>query len=139
MRFPDINVWLALTFQSHGSHSKAKRWIDSIDSETIVFCRQTQQGFLRLATNEKAFGEDAVTMKAAWGLYEEIRSDSRVAFFPEPEEVEIAWKERTGLNARSPKLWNDGWLAAFAIKHSLELVTFDKGFTQFDDLRYLIL
>ena len=117
----------------------AKGWIDSIDSETIVFCRQTQQGFLRLATNEKAFSEEAVTMKAAWRLYEKIRSDPRVAFFPEPEGMEIAWKELTTRKTRSPKLWNDAWLAAFATKHSLELVTFDKGFKQFDSLQCLIL
>ena len=65
MRFPDINVWLALTFQSHASHYVAKEWIESNESESIVFCRQTQQGFPQLATNEKAFGEDAVAMKAA--------------------------------------------------------------------------
>ncbi len=139
MLFPDINVWLALTFQSHENHSAAKRWIDSIDSDPIVLCRQTQQGFLRLATNVKAFGEDAVTMRTAWQLYATIRSDPRVAFFPEPEGVEIVWKDHTDLNTRSPKLWNDAWLAAFAIKQSLELVTFDKGFRQFDGLRHLIL
>ena len=92
-----IHELLDLTFQSHGDHSKAKTWIETIDSETIVFCRQTQQGFLRLATNEKTFGADAVTLKAAWRLYEEIRPDSRVAFLPEPEEMEIAWKTPTEL------------------------------------------
>ena len=139
MRFPDVNVWLALTFQSHENHAAAKRWFDSIDSDPILFCRQTQQGFLRLATNVKAFGEEAVTMKEAWQLYGKIRSDSRIAFLAEPEKVETTWKGLTDLGSRSPKLWNDAWLAAFAMEQSLQLVTFDTGFKQFVGLHHLIL
>ena len=89
MRSPDTNVWLALTFQWHENDAATKRGIDSIDAEPIVFCRHTQQGFLRLATHVKALGENAVTMKAAWQPYAKIRFDPRVAFFPEPEEVEM--------------------------------------------------
>ena len=139
MRFPDINVWLALAFESHSNHQTALKWFESIEQETIVFCRQTQQGFLRLATNSKAFGEEAVTMKNAWKLYDAIRADSRIKLLSEPNDIESIWKRYTSRNSRSPKLWNDSWLAAFAYAESLELVTFDKGFKQFEGLKCRIL
>jgi predicted nucleic acid-binding protein len=39
----------------------------------------------------------------------------------------------------SPKLWMDAWLAALAMGANLQLVTFDRGFTQFDGLNLLLL
>ena len=139
MRFPDINVWLALAFGSHRNHLAALEWFESIKREPIAFSRQTQQGFLRLATNPKAFGEEALTMQGAWELYHAIQGDPNVLFLSEPASIEVVWGKYTHRNTRSPKLWNDAWLAAFAVAESLELVTFDKGFKQFDGLKCRIL
>jgi hypothetical protein len=69
MHLPDVNVWLALTFDSHVHHLRAKLWFDALTTQAY-FCRLTQQGFLRLATNPKAFGRDAVTMDDAWRLFD---------------------------------------------------------------------
>ena len=52
---PDINVWLALTFDSHVHHRIAKNWFDGLTDEVCYFCRLTQQGFLRLASNRQVF------------------------------------------------------------------------------------
>jgi predicted nucleic acid-binding protein len=57
MFLPDINVWLALAFESHVHHEVAKGWLEGLSSEGCAFCRTTQQGFLRLATNPKAFDD----------------------------------------------------------------------------------
>ena len=60
MQLPDINVWLALAFDSHIHHPDAKKWFDGLADDAICyFCRLTQLGFLRLATNPKVFGADA--------------------------------------------------------------------------------
>ena len=66
MLLPDVNVWLALTFDSHIHHLAAKSWFDGLANETCAFCRMTQQGFLRLASNSQVFGKHAVTMVEAW-------------------------------------------------------------------------
>jgi predicted nucleic acid-binding protein len=39
----------------------------------------------------------------------------------------------------STNVWSDGYLAAFAQAADLEVVTFDKGFAQYTDLRQTIL
>ncbi len=47
----DVNVWLALTFDSHAHHPAAKLWFDALSGDLCLFCRSTQQGYLRLVTN----------------------------------------------------------------------------------------
>ncbi len=39
----------------------------------------------------------------------------------------------------SPNVWNDAYLAAFAMAGGYELVSFDKGFAQFSGLKCTIL
>ena len=80
MYLPDVNVWLAMTFRAHVHHIAAKAWFDGLGTEVCYFCRLTQQGFLRLATNRKAFPADAVQMDEAWRLYDTLLGDPRVAF-----------------------------------------------------------
>jgi uncharacterized protein len=60
MYLPDDNLWLAMVFEAHTHHIVAKAWFESLSTEICAFCRLSQQGFLRLATNPRAFGEDAV-------------------------------------------------------------------------------
>jgi predicted nucleic acid-binding protein len=52
---PDVNVWLALAFDEHEHHSAAEDWFEDVGEAACSFCRLSQQGFLRLATNPKAF------------------------------------------------------------------------------------
>src|SRR3954469_17930456 len=73
MYLPDINVWLALTFDSHVHHPSAKMWFDGLTNNAFcLFRRLTQQGFLRLATNPSVFGKDAVPLPKAWQLYDTL-------------------------------------------------------------------
>ena len=68
MFLPDVNVWLALAFESHFHHVAAREWFDAQPDASCLFCRMTQQGFLRLATNPKAFADEAVSLTDAWRL-----------------------------------------------------------------------
>ena len=139
MHLPDINFWLALAFQSHTPHGTAKAWMLSAGEQSCCFCRLTQLGFLRLSTNHKIFPQDARTMREAWDLYDELLSDIRVVFAEEPEELEIAWRSLTLENLYSPNVWADAYLPAFAKTADLEVVTFDRGFIQYHDLKCTIL
>jgi toxin-antitoxin system PIN domain toxin len=137
MFLPDVNLWLALTFDSHIHHPAAKTWFDGLSSDTVCwFCRLTQQGFLRLATNPNVFGNDAMTLPDAWQKYDLFLSDPRVIFAEEPAAIESHWRICTQNRSFSPKVWNDAYLAAFAVAGRLQLVTFDKGFTQYQNLTW---
>ena len=136
---PDVNLWLALTFESHIHHLAAKAWFDDLSVDPCVFCRMTQQGFLRLATNPKAFGTEAITLTEAWQAFDTLMADPRVSFTVEPPGIEAFWRDYTFHRTFSPKVWNDGFLAAFARAADYRLVTFDQGFVQFADLDCAIL
>lgn len=140
MHLPDVNVWLALTFDSHVHHPAAKTWFDGLPSSAVCFfCRLTQLGFLRLATNRSVFGKHAVTLPEAWQKYDTFMSDPRVAFAEEPADLENHWRSFTQRRTFSPQVWNDAYLAAFALAGTLELVTFDKALTQYANVSCIVL
>ena len=114
MHLADVNVWLAVTFDSHVHHPAAKVWFDGLPpGEVCFFCRLTQQGFLRLASNRSVFGKHALSLGEAWRKYDQLLRDSRVAFAHEPADVETNWRAFTQGQTYSPKVWNDAYLAAF--------------------------
>jgi toxin-antitoxin system PIN domain toxin len=139
MLLPDVNVWLALTFDSHVHHPAAKSWFDALSGDICFFCRMTQQGFLRLATNSKAFGPHALTLREAWQKYDVFRSDPCVSYVGEPANLEPHWRAFTERETFSPKVWNDAYLAAFAHAAGFELVSFDKALAQYTGVKCTIL
>jgi len=139
MYLPDVNFWLALSFQSHAHHLSAKTWMGSAALQSCCFCRVTQMGFLRLATNRKAFPVDVLSMSDAWIAFDELLSDNRVAFADEPPQIEREWRVATQRQTFSTNVWTDAYLAAFAHEAGLEIVTFDRDFARFPNLRHTIL
>ena len=75
-------------------------------------------------------GVDAMSQAAAWREYHRWFEDERVDFHREPEspEFEAVFQEFSSRGRRSPKLWGDAYLAAFAKVSGLTLVTFDRAF-----------
>lgn len=139
MHLLDVNVWLALAFDSHQHYASAVTWFSSAQAETCCFCRVTQLGFLRLATTPRIMMNQALTLKEAWLAYDNLFNDPRVVYADEPYGIEPLWRGYTQHDTFSPKVWNDGYLAAFAQAANFELVTFDRGLTQYKDLRRIVL
>lgn len=94
---------------------------------TILFLRFTQLTVLRLLTTEKIMGKDTKTMSEAWNLWDQIWADRRIEFLPEPDTLEKEFRSRSRLPSRSPKVWADAYLLAFASAAGLKLVTFDRA------------
>lgn len=105
----------------------------------MLFCRWTQQGFLRLSTNPAALPELAISLKQAWLLYDAMIDDVRIAFADEPHLLETHWRAYTQRRSFSPKVWGDAYLAAFANAASLDLVTFDKGLRHYRGVNVILL
>jgi len=114
LNFLDANVWLALLWNRHIHSEKARAWFEKAGEEQFLFCRFTQLTVLRLLTTEKIMGSDSLTMAEAWGIWDRIWSDNRTAFLPEPEDLEKEFRSRSRLSTRSPKVWADAYLLAFA-------------------------
>ena len=138
MHLLDINVWLALAFKRHVHHAPAVSWFHATTGPCF-FCRFTQAGFLRLASNPAAMGPAAVTMADAWRAYDVFMADAKIAFAAEPDGVDAIWRSATQSEQFSPKVWNDAYLAAFAELSGFEVVYFDQGFTRYHRVRCTIL
>jgi toxin-antitoxin system PIN domain toxin len=113
------------------------------DAASILFCRTTQQAFLRLMTNRALFaryGNPALTNEQAWNAYEALLSDDRIIFrSDEPPGLESTWREFALRTNASSHLWMDAYLAAFARAAGCQMVTTDSGFRQFEGLDLLLL
>jgi len=126
--FPDVNVWIALTLESHIHNAVAARWLAGVSAESrICFCRITQLGLLRLLTTEAVMGDEVVTQAEAWNTYDRWLEDTRVTFVDEPPKLEANLRARSQEKRSSPKEWTDSYLVAFATASRLTLVSFDKG------------
>ena len=127
LNFLDANVWLALLWSRHIHSEKAKEWFENSSEEQFFFCRFTQVTVLRLLTTDQVMGKDARTMSEAWSLWDRIWADTRIVFLPEPDDIEREFRSRSRLSSRSPKIWADAYLLAFAAAAGLKLVTFDRA------------
>jgi len=126
--FPDVNVWVALTYEGHVHHATAAAWFAELPLDVaLAFCRFTQLGLLRLLTTPAVMGDEVLTQPQAWAAYDRWRQDPRVTFVDEPTEIETRVRALTRRRQPATKDWADSFLAAFAIVGQLTLVTFDRG------------
>jgi toxin-antitoxin system PIN domain toxin len=143
MMLPDSNVWVALALSKHEFHATVRAWLAKRKpSEAVLFCRSTQQSFLRLLTTSAVlapYGIPALSNKAAWSVYEGFLADRRMSWAEEPHGLDSHWQKFGGVSTASPKRWMDAYLAAFAVAGKYQLVTIDKAFRQFKGLDLLVL
>jgi toxin-antitoxin system PIN domain toxin len=126
--FPDINVWVALTYEGHAHHRTAATWFAALEADaSLLFCRFTQLGLLRLLTAAVVMGDEVMTQPQAWAAYDQWLEDPRVELVDEPAEIEARFRALTRLRQPATKDWADSYLVAFAAVGQLTLVTFDRG------------
>lgn len=136
----DVNVLLALTTDRHASHAMAVRWFDGVSAGGAVICRVAQTGLLRLLNNPAVMGEDVLDAGTCWETWRRLLEDERISFTStEPPSLDAAFERFTSGRVFTPKLWTDAYLSAYAQTSGLTLVTFDRGFRQFDGLTCQVL
>jgi toxin-antitoxin system PIN domain toxin len=127
LNFLDANVWLALLWSRHIHSERAREWFEEASEEQFFFCRFTQLTILRLLTTERIMGKDTKTMSEAWSVWDRVWADTRIAFLPEPDDLEREFRSRSRLSSQSAKVWADAYLLAFASAAGLKFVTFDRA------------
>jgi toxin-antitoxin system PIN domain toxin len=139
----DVNVWLALAFPAHPHHRRAlAAYQEATPARQACFCRTTQQGFLRVATNIpflRLCNIAAVTNESALATLDDLMAQPPVAYREEPTGLFPIWRRLGALPSASTKVWMDAYLAAFAAAGQLELVTLDQGFSKFPGVSVTIL
>jgi toxin-antitoxin system PIN domain toxin len=128
--FPDLNVWLALSVEGHAHDSDAWNWLNRVPRDSkLAFARYTHIGLLRLLSNESVMGQKTLTLRKAWDVYDRWMEDPRVEFYPEPRDLDTAFRESTAPFAGKPasKWVGDCYLLAYAKCTGSTLVTFDRA------------
>lgn len=132
----DSSVWVAAAFLSHPHHRFA---LNELERGTVrvpaVFCRASQQSFLRLITTPhvfRAYQPETVSNRAAWVMFERLCARPGIAILDEPPGTVALWQRFADRKTASPKVWMDAYLAAFAIAGGLEFVTFDRDFQTYE-------
>lgn len=85
------------------------------------------------------FGLPPLSNRTAWTACERFLADERIAWVEEPRGLDRQWKRLTAGPRPSPKLWMDGYLAAWAMMGGYQFVTLDKAFQQFKGLDLVLL
>lgn len=127
---------MAAAFPSHPHHLFA---LDELERATTrvpaVFCRATQQSFLRLISTPhvfRAYQPGIVTNGAALVLFERLCARPGIATLAEPPGTVALWHRLAARDTASPKVWMDAYLAAFAISCGLNFVTLDRDFQTYE-------
>jgi toxin-antitoxin system PIN domain toxin len=140
----DVNIWIALTVDRHPLRPAVTAWFTAVEEPAAaLFCRSTQQSFLRLLTTPAllaSYGSAPLTNQQAWTTYDALARDPRIEYrADEPAGLQPLWREFTSRPTASAKLWMDAYLAAFARAGGYQLVTTDGAFRQFAGLDLLVI
>ncbi len=131
----DSNVWVALTFANHPHHCRAKAALRyHLPERPAVFCRATQQSYLRLITTPKLIAHyraDGMTNSRAIKNLTDFLGQPRIVFLDDTTGTRDLWLKFAACDTPSPKVWMDAYLAAFAISANLTFTTLDGDFTAF--------
>ncbi len=132
----DTNVWIAAIFTTHPFHQQAQTALHgATPANPAIFCRSTQQSFLRLASTPallKTYGAEGLTSRDALVALDLLLALTRVCEREEPPGTAALWHRLAGRDTASPKVWMDTYLGAFAISGALRLVTLDHDFKTYE-------
>jgi toxin-antitoxin system PIN domain toxin len=128
-------VWIAAIFTTHPFHQPARQvLLEATPALPAVFCRSTQQSFLRLASTPallEAYGAEGLTNRDALVALEALLALPQVCEREDPPGVLPRWRRLASRDTAAPKVWLDAYLAAFAITGGLRLVSLDHDFKSF--------
>lgn len=139
----DVNVWIALAFDGHPHHDLAKGEFEAADSVSpAIFCRTTQQAFLRLVTTpaiQECYHTRGITNEEAWKAWKYLAETPQVGWLDEPMDLQELWGSYGCRKSVSPKVWMDAYLAAFAKAYGIVLLTLDDDFLKYEGLSVKLL
>jgi len=132
----DANLWIALAFPLHPHRARALEIYTMASSKCpAIFCRATQQSFLRLASTPALLqlcGTLGLTNRDALAALDRFMALSSIQYREEPAGLVPVWYRLARVPRASPKIWMDAYLAAFAIVGKFQMVTFDRDFKAFE-------
>jgi toxin-antitoxin system PIN domain toxin len=120
IRLLDVNVLMALLWENHEQHERARRWLRMVTE--FATCPVSQLGFARISAHPMfGFG---MSPEQAFGVLRRFLADPRHRFIA----ADLSCEDRVLLTENIPgsNRVTDHYLAALARQHGLALATFDE-------------
>ncbi|WP_343292747.1 TA system VapC family ribonuclease toxin [Vandammella animalimorsus] len=140
MLLPDTNVLLNAVHADSPQHAQAKQALEAamLDTRGMALAWVVLIGFVRLST-KRGILPAPLDVAEALGVVDEWLAHPRTRVL-EPGPLHAGIFGRLLLSAGTAgNLTNDAHIAALAIEHQAEVLTFDKDFARFSGLRYQLL
>lgn len=135
MKLLDVNVVLAASRNDHSQFGVARAYLERLLAvrDRFSVTDLVAGAFLRIATNRRIF-MTPTPVEQAFGYLRALRSQSgHVLVGPGPAHLELLERIATTADARGD-LMPDAQLAAVALEHACEIVSFDRDFARFDEV-----
>jgi len=135
---PDANVILYAYNEDAPQHKKAKEWLEHQLSSPTMFGLSWQviTAFLRISTNHKAFPVP-FDLQEATEIVDEWIEHPKVNIIVPTENHWKIFRSLISEGQTNAALMMDAHLAALSIEHGATLVTTDRDFTRFSNLKTL--
>lgn len=121
----DVNVLLALLWDTHVAHTKAKAWYLDCASTGWATCALTQAGFARVSS-QIGFPSASKDLNAITQLLKSCTAQKSHCFLPLDFTLEVVHQTCTG-GLQGHRQITDAYLLTLAIRNQARLVTFDGG------------
>lgn len=138
MKIVDANVLLYAVNSDSEHHDTSRRWLDAALSgaDTVGMAWVPLLAFVRLTTKVGLFPTPMAPLAAMNQVTEWCSAPGAVLVGPTPRHADVlaALIEQTGTGGN---LVNDAHLAALAIEHRGEIVSYDADFGRFTGVRWI--
>lgn len=136
MKLVDANVLLYAVNRDEPRHASARDWLDEALSggARVAFCWVVLLAFMRLSTNGRIFDRPLTANEAITQAQDWLAQPSAVVVEPTARHLGIVQQLLAPL-AAGGNLVNDAHLAALAIEHRCEVVSYDTDFLRFHGVK----
>lgn len=136
MKLLDANILLYAYNSAAEQHERARRWLENamVGSVPVAFCWPTILAFVRIATNPRAVIRPLSILEACGIVDGLLAVPIATVLLPTERHWEILARLLVAGQATGP-LVSDAHLAALAVEHGATLITNDRDFARFSDLR----
>jgi len=139
MKVVDANVLIYSVDESSTYHLQARQWMDNAlsSNETVVIPWICLLTFVRITTNHN-FNQNPLTFTEALDYVDDWLGAPPVMTETLQTSISDTLRQLIDDAQGGPNIVNDAYLAALAIVNKAELVSFDRDFSRFTGLSWVV-
>jgi toxin-antitoxin system PIN domain toxin len=138
VKIADANILINAVNEDGAQHATARRWLETALSgdETLGFAWVVLLAFLRVSTHPTILGHPLTRSQALDTVEDWLAQRPATLVEPTPRHLSVV-RGLLETARHGGNLVNDAHIAALALEHGAEVVTFDRDFARFG-VRHLI-